>query len=156
MAARNPKSTIYAFEPTPKTFEHLKQNTSYYPNIKVFNCALGEKTGKSSIITVDDWGAQNYLGEGGTPIEVKTIDSLNLPVGFIKMDVEGFEGAILKGASETIRKNKPVIAMSAYHHPNDENELPKIIHSIEPSYICELHEEYEKDLICYSNSTSNR
>jgi len=64
-AIRHPDSTIYAFEPTPSTFEALKENTKYYPNIKVFNCGLGEKNEMSTIVTTAHSGG-NYLGAGGT------------------------------------------------------------------------------------------
>jgi len=146
VAMKHPNTTIYAFEPTPSTFEALKENVKYYPNIKIFNCGLGEKEGMASIIITGGSGA-NYIGEGGTPIEIKTIDGLNIPANFIKMDVEGYEGNVLKGAAETIKKNKPIIAMSAYHKPDDITELPKLLNSIAP-YHCELHHDCEEDFIC--------
>jgi hypothetical protein len=38
-----------------------------------------------------------------------TLDSLSLDPSFIKMDVEGYEYEVLKGAAATIQKHKPVI-----------------------------------------------
>jgi len=146
VAVKHPHATIYAFEPTPSTFTALKENVKYYPNIKVFNCGLGEREKMASVITASGSGG-NYIGEGGTPIEIKTIDGLNIPVDFIKMDVEGYERNILKGAAETIKKYKPIIAMSAYHKPDDVTELPKLLNSIAP-YDCELHHDCEEDFIC--------
>jgi len=50
------------------------------------------------------------IGEGGEKIDIITLDSLNLPgLDFLKIDVEGAEGLVIQGASETIRKYKPVI-----------------------------------------------
>jgi FkbM family methyltransferase len=144
VATKHPDSTIYAFEPTPSTFAVLKENTKYYPNIKVFNCGLGDKNETSTIVTAAHSGG-NYIGVGGSPIEVKTIDGLNIPMDFLKIDTEGYEANILKGAAETIKKYKPILALSAYHKPNDKKELPELVNSIAP-YNCELL--HGADLIC--------
>jgi FkbM family methyltransferase len=147
-AATHPDATIYAFEPAPKTFAALKENTKYYPNVKVFNAGLGEKEGTISFILMGHSG-QNYVGEGNNAIQVpiKTIDSLHIHTDFIKMDTEGYEANILKGAVETIRQSKPIVIMSAYHYPNDPIELPKILNAITP-YSCELRADCEEDLVC--------
>lgn len=146
VASHHLDATIYAFEPTPSTFQILKENTKYYSNIKVFNHGLGEKEETKSIIAGKHCG-MNYIGEGGIPTEIKTIDSLGITMNFLKMDTEGYEGNILKGATETIRKYKPVIAMSAYHRPEDKTVLPAIVNAIVP-YNCELRRDCEEDLIC--------
>ena len=39
-------ATIYAFEPSPNTFEILKQNTSSFNNIHYFNCGVGSSNGE--------------------------------------------------------------------------------------------------------------
>ena len=145
-AVKHPATTIYAFEPTPRTFAALKENTKHYPNIKVFNFGLGDKNELSSIIETGDSGG-NYIGAGGIPIEIKTIDSFNLKMNFLKMDTEGYEANILKGAAETIKKYKPIIAMSAYHKPNDKKELPELLNGITP-YDCEFRQDCEENLIC--------
>jgi hypothetical protein len=46
---------------------------------------------------------------------------------------EGYEANILRGARETIMAHKPVVAMSAYHHPHDKDELPEIMMEIDPT-----------------------
>jgi FkbM family methyltransferase len=147
-AVRHPGATIYAFEPTPKTVVALRENIKYYPNIKVFECALGEKTGLASLAVMPDQSAGNWIGEEGIPVDIKTIDSLNVRMDFLKMDTEGYEAPILKGAAETIRKWKPIIAMSAHHKPNDKKELPELLNSVSP-YDCELrYEGGDENFIC--------
>lgn len=78
---------------------------------------------------------------------MKTIDSMNTRVDFVKIDAEGYEANILKGAAETIRKYKPVVVMSADHKPNDKTELPAIMNSVTP-YNCELRHDCEENFIC--------
>jgi len=145
-AVKHPDATIYAFEPTQSTFDILKENTKYYPNIKIFNWGLGDKEEQKSIIIGAHCG-MNRIGEGGLPVDIKTIDGLNIPMDFLKMDTEGYEANILKGAAGTIKKYRPIIAMSAYHKPDDKTELPKLLNGIAP-YDCELRHDAEDDLIC--------
>ncbi len=146
VASKYAGATIYAFEPTPATLEALKENARYYSNIKVFGSALGEKDGMSSFVITSDPG-QNHIGEGGTPIQMKTIDSLSFSVDFIKIDTEGYEANVLKGAAETIKRCKPIIAMSAYHKPEDKTELPRVLNEIAP-YDCKLYCDCEEVFIC--------
>jgi FkbM family methyltransferase len=146
-AVKHPDAKIYAFEPAPKTFEALKENTKYYPNIKVFNSGLGEREGKMPFI-IGEHSGENYIGaDGNISVDIKTIDGLLLPVNFIKMDTEGYEANILRGARETIRRWKPIVVMSAYHKPEDKTELPRILNAITP-YDCELRCDCEEDLVC--------
>lgn len=147
VANKYPHCKIYAFEPTPSTFELLQENTKSYPNIVCFNLALGDICGKTFIKDYPFREICNHIADEGIPIDMKTIDSLNLPMDFLKMDTEGYEANILKGAAETIKKYKPIIAMSAYHKPEDKTELPAVLNSIVP-YNCELRHDCEEDLIC--------
>jgi len=147
-AVNHPDATIYAFEPAPETFAALRENTKYYPNIRVFNCALGDRTGTASLVITPNQGAGNHIGKEGIPVDMKTIDSLGVRMDFLKMDTEGYESPILQGATETIKKWKPIIVMSAYHKPNDKKELPELLNSIS-SYDCELrHDSSDEDFIC--------
>ena len=148
-ARKHPDATIYAFEPVPRVFEYLKENTKEYPNIKIFNCALGESKGKATIVVTPESIGGNYVSvTGGMPIDVTTIDNLGVRVDFIKIDTEGFEANILNGAVRTIKTSKPIVAMSAYHHAEDKVELPKLLKSFDPGYVCELRKDCEEDLIC--------
>ena len=142
-----PKAKIYAFEPTPKTFEKLKRNTRHYPNIKVFDYGLGDRNGSSSIIENKGFDVSNYIGEGGTPCELRTLDSRKLEPDFIKIDAEGYEENILKGAGKTIKKYQPIIVMEMGHKMNDWERLPKMVSSISP-YDFELRHDADKDMIC--------
>ena len=107
-------SKIYAFEVDIPVRECLKKNVEKFQldNVVVCDCGLSDK---------EELVALNYLKNTfGTYINkevsganiCKTLDSFELPeVGFIKLDCEGYEPYILKGAEQTIKKYKPVILM---------------------------------------------
>ncbi len=69
-------------------------------------------------------------------VPVVSIDDtlLNKDINFIKMDIEGAEKEALLGATKTIKKYKPNLAICLYHKPEDLWELPLLINDIEPSY----------------------
>jgi FkbM family methyltransferase len=147
-AAKNhPDCTVYAFEPTPNTFGTLLESTKTYPNIKCLNYALGDVNKQAYIVEEKRDNGNNHIGDKGVPVEMKTLESFSLPVDFLKIDAEGYEANILKGAAKTIRQFHPIIAMSAYHHPEDKIELPRLLNSIAP-YDCELRHDCEQVLIC--------
>ena len=66
---------------------------------------------------------------------------------FLKMDTEGYEANILRGAENTIKKFKPVITMSAYHKPQDKVELAEIVQSFYSGYHCDLVKSFDEDLL---------
>lgn len=163
VANKYPDSTIYAFEPTPYTFDLLKKNIEPYSNVQAFQIGLGEEAAQRDFQVyldssgINHFNSENFQGQGSETISVKltTIDnfvnenSAIKQINFIKLDTEGYEPNILKGAIESIKKWAPVIAMSAYHRPSDKVELPKILQSANQNYYCEVHNDNEEDFICY-------
>lgn len=105
---------VIAFEPSPETFECLKFNCRDLTNVELHNCALGETVHKRSIVISANVGA-NFLSEpcddGNVQVVPLFLDRLN----FIKMDVEGFEPFVIRGALSVIKKNKPIIFTEINH-----------------------------------------
>ncbi|MEI8327960.1 MAG: FkbM family methyltransferase [Candidatus Taylorbacteria bacterium] len=156
---------IYAFEPVKRTFEILLKNTSSYATVYCYNLGLGDKVDRKKIFS-------NNYSSGGSAFEdrgiteshdqvdffeeagITTIDEFvrqnNLPkVDFIKIDTEGYEEKILRGASETIRRFRPIMVMSAYHKADDKVVLPQLVRSICPDYEYILVCAHEEDFIFY-------
>jgi len=82
-------------------------------------------------------GSSTTLGGGNTVVKSLTLDSFverqKLErVDFIKLDVEGAELSILKGALETIKKFKPKMAISIYHKPEDIITIPLFLFNVLP------------------------
>lgn len=108
-----------AFEPTPNIFECLSQNCTR-TNIELKNLALSDVTGellfainpKSEINQIIS--SEKVLKKGWSAIRIPAIklDELNYhDVDMIKIDVEGHEMSVIRGAEKTIRRTKPLIAI---------------------------------------------
>ena len=55
-------------------------------------------------------------------------------VDFIKSDIEGEERNMLLGATETLKRFAPKLALCTYHFPDDEEVMTKIILEANPNY----------------------
>ena len=131
---------VYAFEPEPRNFAKLKANLerNKVTNVIPLQLALSENEGEMQVATGGSSSTMTQAGTG-TLVKVTTIDKFaeanKLPrVDFIKMDVEGHELKVLKGAHETIQAFKPSLAVSAYHRGDDLVELPKLLLKLNPNY----------------------
>lgn len=141
-------SKIYSFEPTKSTYE-LGLKTIELNDLKDIvyeQSALGDKVGECKICIDDELvPAGNHLeyndshkDSDGYNVKVNTIDNYvkenKLKVGLIKSDVEGFEPALLRGAIETIKEQKPILAISIYHNYHDFYKIKPWIESLNLGY----------------------
>lgn len=131
--------SIYAFEPDPSNYNLCKKvaESEFDDNVvKIFH----KGTWSSSTVLKFDAsadGASHVSEEGDSSIEVMSIDEAvngKERVTFIKMDVEGAELESLKGAKETIIKDKPKLAICIYHKPDDLIEIPCFVKELVPEY----------------------
>ena len=72
-------------------------------------------------------------------IEVDTVDRIAegngiKRVGLIKLDIEGFEANALRGAKATIKRDRPMVIVAAYHRGADIFELPGLLREMVPEY----------------------
>ena len=127
---------VYSFEMNKTNYERAAKLATE-KNFVVENLGLGSL--KHTANYTPNGGATQIDMHGSESAQITTIDSYvgekNIPhVDFIKMDVEGAELDILKGAAITIAKFKPILALSAYHKLDDFWTLTKFIKSIRPDY----------------------
>lgn len=64
----------------------------------------------------------------------KFVDENNIEVGLIKTDLEGFEKSFLKGAINTIKKQKPILVISIYHSYDDLLDIKPMIEELNLGY----------------------
>lgn len=120
--AVGPEGRVWAFEPVPETFERLElaRELNSFTHLRTRQLALGRSAGVASIAVDPTRSASASLYRGGDPgiesvqVEVAVLDALVQagevePPQLIKVDVEGHELEVLRGARETISHSHPAI-----------------------------------------------
>ena len=123
--------SLYAFEPLPTSNELLTKNVeaNNLSNVIISNCGLsynfdevkynwipGDNPGGSGLSN-NPTGKPQWLRETQEEVNVQltTIDAMNLSgLDFMKIDVEGYEVNVIRGAMETIKRFRPIIAMEVW------------------------------------------
>jgi FkbM family methyltransferase len=128
-----PNATMYCFEPLSEFYNDLEKRARPFPNIKIFNFAIGDtnefieinhnKYGpSSSVLKMTNTHIMNYPFTSETKIEkVKIVlldDALKnevLPMNImIKIDVQGYEDKVIKGGFNTFNKAKIIIIETSF------------------------------------------
>jgi FkbM family methyltransferase len=114
-----PQGRHFAFEPIPEKFERLRQA---FPQARVHPHALGAEQGTVTFHSVVGHPALSGLRRRleelpneevrEVQVSLETLDRVipaDLPIAFIKIDVEGGELGVFRGGVQTLRRNRPVI-----------------------------------------------
>ena len=128
---------IYAFEPDYLNYLKCKDTIKEQKidKIELFNLGLWSE--KNTLRFKNEGNSSSSILENGYEnVDVISLDEIVLDekVSFIKMDIEGAELEGLKGARDTIIKNRPRLAICIYHKPEDILEIPLYLQSIVPDY----------------------
>ncbi len=127
---------IYCYEVTPSSFEILKENLKYYPNIECRLKGVGDEETRMSLNNNEESASANTLvsKENGN-VEVTTLDlDIKEPITLIKADIEGFEQKALLGCKNHILKDHPKLLISVYHNNEDLWKIPKMIYNLREDY----------------------
>lgn len=111
---------VHVFEPNNKNFELLERNTKDLDNVYLYNCAVSDEDGVAFISDYDTETPGNYgvceMSNSGQMCKTVRLDSLDIDgPDLIKIDAEGHELAVIKGAANTIVKNRPMIFYECLH-----------------------------------------
>src|SRR3990172_4293664 len=124
-SARKMKGKVIAIEPEPKNFEILKKNIGLnkLKNVIALNKGCFSKKGKLTFYLDDGIGGHSFvnknIGHKHIKINVDTLDNilkkLNIgQVDLIKVDVEGAEINVFRGAKKTLKRHHPKIVFEAW------------------------------------------
>jgi len=111
--------TVESFEIDTDIFECLKQNMqNKITNVNIHNFGIGDKETSVDIKKTKKTFSTHVINNSTGNYKIKTLDQLEIAdIDFIKIDAEGFEPLIAKGAMQTIQKYKPIILYERKDHP---------------------------------------
>jgi FkbM family methyltransferase len=143
----------WLFEPDSKNFSSMSKAV-HDENLPGYCLPLGLSDSHKFLNFSGGEGEAARIDHNGTDgITTVAIDDFlsGQNVDFIKLDVEGAEAEVLRGAVSTIVKQKPVLTISCYHHPGDIWDLPRQIDQIEKNYeiYFRQHQYNSFDLVLY-------
>lgn len=109
---------VHAFEPNPKIYRLLERGAG--AGVTAYRIALSDRVGTGVLMVPK--GKRGYSNQGASlssekigdveyrslTVEMKRLDDFDLgAIGFIKIDVEGHELAVIAGAAETLSRWRP-------------------------------------------------
>jgi len=118
-----PNGAVFAYEPNPEAFKCLVHNIEHAEVghwTGRYQQAVGAASGNATLKVADNVGA-SCLGYAPNALKVPMValDDRELnQLNFLKIDVEGYEMFVLRGAEETIMRCRPNIVIEIANHCN--------------------------------------
>ncbi|WP_295456427.1 FkbM family methyltransferase [uncultured Thiodictyon sp.] len=146
----------YAFEPDPENYSRLARTLGRcdFP-VTCFPCGLSNANEWLSFASAQG-EACAIMPNGEARIQCVRLDEclFNQPIDYIKLDVEGHELAALQGAQHIIERDRPVLAIAAYHRWDDIWKIPEFLQRVAPHYrlAYRTHESNTFDSVFYAVS----
>ncbi len=141
-ARRSPHGRVIAFEPTPESFALLQHNLQIngIHNAEAQDCAVADAPGKLVLNVDSKHATQHTITAPGTRmIEVRAITLAEVfeahgldRCDFLKMDIEGGEYAILRGAGGGVLKRVQRIALE-YHDNTPAGKHAELVRLLQAS-----------------------
>lgn len=151
VAKEFPAGKVFAFDPDPVCYMALTETKIYnvLENLHIIPVGLSEKTALSEFYFDPlNHGGHSFdetnIQSGGKPIRSslwsfrldEIVDGLNAPrIDMMKVDVQGFEWQVLRGAERTIAKHRPTLMVECEHKyaATATADIEKLF----PGYVCE-------------------
>lgn len=110
--------TVVAFEPFARNIRYLVKTLAVNDvhNVLIVPCAVADRPGLRAFEPGDNCAMGHLCGSGGQVVACITCDDFSREFGLvpdlIKIDVEGAEELVLRGAREMLSRHRPVILLS--------------------------------------------
>lgn len=146
------RAMYYCFEMDKEIYEVLNKNvrekySNYKNNIKIYPYGVGEQKMQMTYIA-DTAGGSRWDSNASNEAQIIALDDFGFKtkIDFIKMDIEGAEQQALKGSTNLIKRDRPVLAVSLYHSFRQIVEIPQIIRQFDDRYAIYIrHHKYTID-----------
>jgi FkbM family methyltransferase len=132
-----PDAHVWSFEPFPETFEQLQLALSDHPRLRTFRLGCGAQDGAARMTAydcdqmntcadhpmyLDYFRAATLRTTGSCEIELRSLDSFCdemcvRHIDLLKIDTEGFDLEVLKGATELMRSGCIRFILTEYYRP---------------------------------------
>lgn len=121
---------VYAFEPSPTTFAFLEKNISNSGKKNIFlqNIGIGAESIETNLTFDPSNRSSAFISNQIHPFKGHTVEKIIVQqldkiintlginnIDFIKIDVEGFEGSVIRGAIKTLLYEKPLVVLELNH-----------------------------------------
>lgn len=132
---------VYCFEPSKDAYAILSEKAKEYgERVQLVNKGAWDKKEILEFWEDAEHGASKIVGEEEENTIRVQVDCLDVMVDVedrvvhIKMDIEGAEKKALRGAKRIIQRDKPMLAICAYHRNDDFLAISKLIREMVPEY----------------------
>lgn len=118
---------VWSYEPHPQSFEILKENVkeNCTRTVRTFNCAIGAQDGNVRFVKDKENPSESKITKGKGTTRIIPIRT-NLKVALMKIDVEGHEIEVIRGAYDVIERERPELFVEHHGDPQDLlDELPE-------------------------------
>lgn len=128
---------IFAIEADKNNFDALEKfvREKNYRDVLTFHCGVWNERTKITFSGSNETSSA-VSDFGNVTIDAEKIDDIagDTKISFIKMDIEGSELNALRGAAETIKRDKPALAICVYHKAEDLITIPQLIKNLNANY----------------------
>ncbi len=121
--AVGPGGLVWAFEPIPRNLDRLRNlmQVNDLHQLHIFTSALASSAGTATIRLAGEGSSghasftASWIDDGHLEVTTERLDDLTAdvdddrPLRLVKLDVEGFEEEVLRGAEQTLRRFRPFV-----------------------------------------------
>jgi FkbM family methyltransferase len=154
-----PRGHVYGFEPLASHVEICQYNFSSAQNISIAPFGLADHTLYAPPVASATYSPGFRADWTTDPVPMTTLDEYVTShkierIDFFKLDIEGSELAALRGARGTLLRDRPKLALSVYHKPNDYFEIAKFVTELGCGYrlFLEHHTIYGEETVLYATA----
>lgn len=149
------KGQIWGFEPFPQTLRQLEKEFAQWPGIHMVGAALWSGTGKLEIVGEGSSAYTRFSEKGDCEcVSVDSFFAQKEKPTLIKLDVEGAELEVLKGAAASISETMPKLMVSIYHSrpASDWISIPRYLLEcgLSYDYFCGHHRPWYNESVLYA------